>query len=138
MKVTITKSVQFAAMPTAGINDDIITPILNWVETIDDFRKRTFIAPKSNKTIVVPPSIPEDTEMVSLGDEEPYQNMTIEEEEALYFPDDAYHDNPGRDTDYTKYGDGLLTKLFTKLNHTVDMVTGMLVAFPLVVDAIVV
>ena len=89
------KLVQFATLPSARIDNDIITPILDRVETIDQFRKRTFIAPKSNKMIVVPPSIPEDTEMVSSGDEESYQNMTIEEEEALYFLDDAYNDNPG-------------------------------------------
>ena len=67
--------------------------------------------------IVVPPSIPEDTEMVSLGDEDPYQNMTIEEE-VLYFLDDKYDDNPGRDADYTKYGDGLLTNLLAKLHKS--------------------
>ena len=98
------KSVSFAALPMARIDEvDDTNSIINQIETTEQFRARTFVTPKSQTSTVPFPTIPEDTEMVSLGDEtEAYQNMSMEEEEALYFP--KYDD---RDGDYIKYGDGL-------------------------------
>ena len=78
------KSVSFAALPMARIDEvDDTNSIINQIETTEQFRARTFVTPKSQTSTVPFPTIPEDTEMVSLGDD---QNMSIEEEEALYLP----------------------------------------------------
>ena len=72
---------------------DNTNSIKNRIETTEQFRARTFVAPKSQTSTVPFPTIPEDAEMVSLGDEtETYQNMSIEEEQALYLPEyDCYN-----------------------------------------------
>ena len=64
------KSVNFAALPMARIDEvDDTNSIINQIETTEQFRARTFVTPKSQTGTVPFPTIPEDTEMVSLGDE---------------------------------------------------------------------
>ena len=53
---------------------DDTNSIMNQIETTEQFRARTFVAPKSQTSTVPFPTIQEDAEVVSLGDEkETYQ-----------------------------------------------------------------
>ena len=89
------------------------------IEIIDSYQERVFIS--KDPKVIIPSTITEvqeDREMVSLGDEEPYQTNSLSDEEALY--EEFRSGDCAYGADMTKYGNGLLSnKLTNNNNHTV-------------------
>ena len=94
------------------------------LESIESFQERVFIS-KDPKNII--PStlttVQEDAEMVSLGDEDPYQTHSLSDEEALYQEFRSEQCTYG--TDMLKYENGLFSKTLTNKNHTVKTMEQM-------------
>ena len=91
-------------------------PIL---ETVNSYEERVFIS--KDPKVIIPSTITqvqEDADMVSLGDEDPYQTNSLSDEECLYEEFRSGHCAYG--TDMITYGNGLLSnKLTNNNNHTV-------------------
>ena len=80
--------------------------------------KRVFVS--KDPKVIIPSTITtvqEDAEMVSLGDEEPYQTNSLSDEEALY--QEFISGDCAYGAEMTKYGNGLLSNKLTKNYHTV-------------------
>ena len=94
------------------------------LETIYSYKERIFVS--KDPKVVIPDTIKEvqeDCEMVSLGDEDPYQTNSLSDEEALYA--DFRSGDCAYGADMTKYGNGLLPNTLTNKNHTVKTMVQM-------------
>ena len=88
------------------------------LETNESYNERVFIS--KDPKVIIPSTIitvQEDAEMVSLGDEEPYQTNSLSDEEALY--EEFRSGESAYGADMIKYGNGLLSNKLTNKNHTV-------------------
>ena len=76
--------------------------------------------------VVIPDTtnkVQEDCEMVSLGDEDPYQTNSLSDEEALY--EEFRSGDCTYGADMIKYGSGLLSNELTNNYHTVKTTVQM-------------
>ena len=94
------------------------------LETNESYNERVFIS--KDPKVIIPSTITkvqEDAEMVSLGDEEPYQTNSLSDEEALY--EEFRSGNCTYGADMIKYENGLLSNKLTKNYHTVKTTVQM-------------
>ena len=87
------------------------------LESVESYKERIFESkdPKI-KILDTTNKVQEDCEMVSLGEEDPYQTNSLSDEERLY--EEFRSEQCAYGADMIKYGKGLLSNTLTK-NHTV-------------------
>ena len=94
------------------------------LETDKSYEERVFVS--KDPKVIIPSTITpvqEDAEMVSLGDEDPYQTNSLSDEEHLY--EEFRSGNCAYGADMIKYGNVSLSNTLTNKNHTVKTTVQM-------------